>query len=278
MPGVTVDGGDPVRVRRRWARPSRAPARATGRRWSSRGVYRLSAHGNIIAPPGVPLHSRSTRRSRSSAAPEEYEAALRGDPVPRFRARLVTDGAMTAEEADRIAGDVRQEMPGRRFGLAARSPSSSRRASTSTPEDRRDPWHTSCPTSPPSTRPSSSRWSATRPSCYFGQNMATTENEDFVTPSGADRVRVTPISETAEIGIATGAAHGRLPARRRALHGRVHARRHGPGGQRGRRAFATCPAARSRCRWCSRPATASPPAGRASTPARSTRCSWACRA
>jgi pyruvate dehydrogenase E1 component beta subunit len=41
---------------------------------------------------------------------------------------------------------------------------------------------------------------------YFGQTMATTENEDFVTSFGHDRVRVTPISETAEIGIATGAA------------------------------------------------------------------------
>jgi len=41
---------------------------------------------------------------------------------------------------------------------------------------------------------------------YFGQNMATTENEDFVKSFGHDRVRVTPISETAEIGLAVGAA------------------------------------------------------------------------
>ena len=41
---------------------------------------------------------------------------------------------------------------------------------------------------------------------YFGQNMATTENEPFVQAFGHDRVRVTPISETAEIGIAVGAA------------------------------------------------------------------------
>ena len=41
---------------------------------------------------------------------------------------------------------------------------------------------------------------------YFGQNMATTENEPFVDAFGNDRVRVTPISETAEIGIAIGAA------------------------------------------------------------------------
>src|SRR6516165_8681199 len=41
---------------------------------------------------------------------------------------------------------------------------------------------------------------------YFGQNMATTENHEFVKAYGHDRVRVTPISETAEIGIAIGAA------------------------------------------------------------------------
>ena len=41
---------------------------------------------------------------------------------------------------------------------------------------------------------------------YFGQNMATTEGEPFVEAFGRDRVRVTPISETAEIGMATGAA------------------------------------------------------------------------
>ena len=41
---------------------------------------------------------------------------------------------------------------------------------------------------------------------YFGQNMATTENEPYVDKFGKDRVRVTPISETAEIGMAVGAA------------------------------------------------------------------------
>ena len=41
---------------------------------------------------------------------------------------------------------------------------------------------------------------------FFGQNMANTENEPFVDAFGKDRVRVTPISETAEIGMAVGAA------------------------------------------------------------------------
>src|SRR3984885_5129628 len=41
---------------------------------------------------------------------------------------------------------------------------------------------------------------------YFGQNLATTEDDEFVAAYGHDRVRVTPITEAAEIGMAVGAA------------------------------------------------------------------------
>jgi pyruvate dehydrogenase E1 component beta subunit len=41
---------------------------------------------------------------------------------------------------------------------------------------------------------------------YFGQNIATTEADPFLAEFGPDRVRPTPISETAEIGMAVGAA------------------------------------------------------------------------
>src|ERR1700729_1581545 len=41
---------------------------------------------------------------------------------------------------------------------------------------------------------------------YFGQNIATTDNDPFLSEFGRDRVRTTPISETAEIGMAIGAA------------------------------------------------------------------------
>jgi pyruvate/2-oxoglutarate/acetoin dehydrogenase E1 component len=41
---------------------------------------------------------------------------------------------------------------------------------------------------------------------YFGQNIATTEDDPYLKAFGSDRVRVTPISETAEIGMAIGAA------------------------------------------------------------------------
>ena len=41
---------------------------------------------------------------------EEYEAALRGDPVPRFRARLVEQGVLDPAKADEIARQVGDEM------------------------------------------------------------------------------------------------------------------------------------------------------------------------
>lgn len=41
---------------------------------------------------------------------------------------------------------------------------------------------------------------------YFGQNVGTTGNDPFRQAFGSDRVRVSPISETAEIGMAVGAA------------------------------------------------------------------------
>ena len=56
MPGVSVDGGDPLAV---YDTVSAAVERARsgeGPTLVESLVYRLSAHGNLIAPPGVPLH------------------------------------------------------------------------------------------------------------------------------------------------------------------------------------------------------------------------------
>src|SRR6202451_669105 len=41
---------------------------------------------------------------------------------------------------------------------------------------------------------------------FYGQNMAMTDRDPFVKKFGKSRVRITPISETAELGIAVGAA------------------------------------------------------------------------
>jgi TPP-dependent pyruvate/acetoin dehydrogenase alpha subunit len=110
IPGVTVDGSDPLAVHE-------AVATAVDRARAGEGptlieslVYRLSAHGNSIAPPGVPLHYPEHEAISKYGAVEEYEAAKRGDPIPRFRAHLVETGALTAERAAEIAQAAQAEM------------------------------------------------------------------------------------------------------------------------------------------------------------------------
>ena len=89
-------------------------------------MYRLSAHGNIIAPPGVPLHFPEHEAVEKFGAPEEYEAAKKGDPVPAFRGRLVADGTLTAEQADAIAAAGARRDAGRgHFGLDSPFPDTS---------------------------------------------------------------------------------------------------------------------------------------------------------
>jgi acetoin:2,6-dichlorophenolindophenol oxidoreductase subunit alpha len=110
MPGVTVDGGDPLAVHGAVAAAVERARSGAGPTLVESKVYRLSAHGNIIAPPGVPLHYPEHEAIAVFGNREEYEAALRGDPVPRFRARLIEQGTITSEEADAINAAAREEM------------------------------------------------------------------------------------------------------------------------------------------------------------------------
>jgi pyruvate dehydrogenase E1 component alpha subunit len=123
MPGVTVDGSDPLAV---YATVGEAVERARagkGPTLVESKVYRLSAHGNIIAPPGVPLHYPEHEAIAVFGKREEYEAALRGDPVPRFRGVLVKSGALSAAKADELASQVAKEMDAAvAFGLKSPFP------------------------------------------------------------------------------------------------------------------------------------------------------------
>jgi pyruvate dehydrogenase E1 component alpha subunit len=110
MPGVTVDGTDPVAVYEAVAAAADRARAGDGPTLIESKVYRLSAHGNIIAPPGVPLHYPEHEAITVFGNREEYEAALRGDPVPRFRARLIEQGALDPARADEITQQVRDEM------------------------------------------------------------------------------------------------------------------------------------------------------------------------
>jgi TPP-dependent pyruvate/acetoin dehydrogenase alpha subunit len=118
MPGVTVDGGDPLAVYETVGEAIGRARRGEGPTLVESKVYRLSAHGNLIAPPGVPLHYPEHEAITVFGNREEYEAALRGDPVPRFRVRLVEQGTLSPERADEIAVQAREEMDAAvQFGL-----------------------------------------------------------------------------------------------------------------------------------------------------------------
>jgi pyruvate dehydrogenase E1 component alpha subunit len=110
MPGVTIDGGDPVSVHETVGKAVDRARAGNGPTLVESKVYRLSAHGNLIAPPGVPLHYPEHEAITVFGNREEYDAALRGDPVPRFRARLVEQGTLSTERADELALQARDEM------------------------------------------------------------------------------------------------------------------------------------------------------------------------
>jgi pyruvate dehydrogenase E1 component alpha subunit len=86
-------------------------------------IYRLSAHGNIIAPPGVPLHFPEHEAVAVFHAVAEYEAARRADPLLRMRDRLAAAGALDADAADALADSVAMEMSAAvEFALASPYP------------------------------------------------------------------------------------------------------------------------------------------------------------
>ena len=110
MVGVTVDGTDPLAVHQTVGEAIERARAGKGPTLVESKVYRLSAHGNIIAPPGVPLHYPEHEAIAVFGKREEYEAALRGDPVPRFRGTLVQNGTLTPAKADELAKQVADEM------------------------------------------------------------------------------------------------------------------------------------------------------------------------
>src|SRR5438067_6503426 len=93
MPGVTIDGTDPVLVYEAvGAGVDRARA-GDGPTLIESKVYRLSAHGNIIAPPGVPRPATMTNSCRASDA--TVSGCRRSPRRPRSGSRSVRPSPAT---------------------------------------------------------------------------------------------------------------------------------------------------------------------------------------
>ena len=123
IPGVTVDGTDPLAVHK-------AVTTAVGRARTGQGptlieskFYRLSAHGNAITVPPVPTQFPEHEAIEVYSNRTEYEVARANDPMPRFRARLLSEGMLAEEEAARLEESARKEMDDAvQFALASPFP------------------------------------------------------------------------------------------------------------------------------------------------------------
>jgi len=73
-------------------------------------VYRLSAHGNIIAPPACRCTTRSTRRSPCSASAKNTRRRCAATRCRASGATLVKSGVLNAAKADELSVQVAQEM------------------------------------------------------------------------------------------------------------------------------------------------------------------------
>lgn len=123
IPGVTVDGTDPLKVH---AAVSKAASRARSGKGPSlieAKFYRFSAHGNAITVPPVPTQFPQHESIEVYGRKKEYEAARKRDPIPRFRSLLLRKGVLSTAQADRIAAEARAEMEAAvQFALASPPP------------------------------------------------------------------------------------------------------------------------------------------------------------
>ncbi len=96
MPGVHVDGNDPVAVYGAAKEAIERARRGEGPTLIEAKTFRFNGH--LIGDMGEYIPK------------DEYAAALKSDPYPRYRNSLLEDGHATAEELDAIDAAVREEI------------------------------------------------------------------------------------------------------------------------------------------------------------------------
>jgi 2-oxoisovalerate dehydrogenase E1 component len=210
IPGVTVDGNDPRAVQHAVADAAARARRGDGPTLVECVTYRL--HGHYFGDPMAYM------------PPDELEAARANHPVDRFRRSLVSDGVLSEDEASKLEEEAATRVE-TAFAEALAAP---------LPEPAEavvDVY------GPPAAAPPPPGATTTNRSLRVAINLALDEalgsdervvllGEDLADPAGgalgttrglstkygADRVRDTPISETAIAGAAIGAAMaGLLP-------------------------------------------------------------------
>jgi pyruvate dehydrogenase E1 component alpha subunit len=123
IPGVTVDGTDPVAVYEAVGKAADRARAGQGPSLVESKFYRLSAHGNVITVPPLPTQFPEHEAVAVYGNKAEFEEWKAKDPVPKFRSRLIKDGSLTEAEAKRIEEAARAEVEDAvKFGLASPLP------------------------------------------------------------------------------------------------------------------------------------------------------------
>ncbi len=123
IPGVTVDGNDPLKVFDVCTRAAERARSGQGPTLIESKFYRLSAHGNAITVPPVPTQFPEHESIEVYGKRAEYDAARANDPIPKFRSKLLKENVLVEREAKRIDDEARAEMEDAvQFALASPLP------------------------------------------------------------------------------------------------------------------------------------------------------------
>jgi TPP-dependent pyruvate/acetoin dehydrogenase alpha subunit len=110
IPGVTVDGTDPVAVHNAVAKAADRARAGKGPSLVETKFYRLSAHGNVITVPPLPTQFPEHEAVAVYGNKKEFEQWKAKDPVAKFRAKLIKTRVLTETAAKRVDDSARAEV------------------------------------------------------------------------------------------------------------------------------------------------------------------------
>ncbi|MGO9123548.1 MAG: thiamine pyrophosphate-dependent dehydrogenase E1 component subunit alpha [Terriglobales bacterium] len=123
IPGVTVDGTDPVAVHKAVSKAADRARAGKGPSLIESKFYRLSAHGNVITVPPLPTQFPEHEAVAVYGNKKEFEQWKAKDPVAKFRAKLIKSRVLTEASAKRIDDAARAEVKDAvQFALASPLP------------------------------------------------------------------------------------------------------------------------------------------------------------
>jgi len=110
IPGVTVDGTDPLKVYDEVEKAVQRARAGHGPSLIESKFYRLSPHGNAITVPPVPTQFQEHEAIEVYGNKAEFAAGKAKDPIAKFRAYLIADGTLSEAAAVKIEDAARAEM------------------------------------------------------------------------------------------------------------------------------------------------------------------------